>query len=543
MTLTTSYHPADTSRPILDCTLGDLLHDAAADSPNEQALIGIAPVSPPRSWTYRELLEDAERGATWLLQRFPVGSHIAVWAANEPEWLILQCATALAGMTLVTANPALRATELAHILDASDASAVAFSAEVRGTAMIDILLDALDQLRVRRAGTAGPIPSLIPFTGWLDAIRAVEPDPSRFPSVLPSDAIQLQFTSGTTGLPKPAQLTHRAMITNADYVNTRGGYPEGGVSVSPIPLFHASGSGTAAFGAMLLRGTLVLCRVFDPALVVDAIDRFGATDVRMVPAMFRAAFPEVRAQRPTFATLRLCGSGGDTIPVELSREIEETFGAPLTTVYGQTEVSPVLAQTAPEDSEQTRWESAGAVLPQAEVKIVDTATGEVTPIGAPGEICARGYQLVDGYYEMPGATEQLIDADGWLHTGDLGTLSADGILTVTGRLKDLIIRGGENLYPSEIEAALLEHPRVALAAVVGLPDEQWGEVVAAVIEHVDPQSPVSAAELTAFTTERLSPQKRPATWLQGGALPANAMGKLQKFRLREQILAGAFQEL
>lgn len=495
---------ADTSRPILDCTLGDVLHDAATDSPHERAFIGIAPVTPPRTWTYRELLADAEHGATWLLQRFPVGAHIAVWAANEPEWLILQCATALAGMTLVTANPALRATELAHILDASNASAVAFSAEVRGTSMAEILYEALDQIRVRRAGTVREIPSLIPFAGWLDAIRAVEPDPSIFPRVHPSDPIQLQFTSGTTGLPKPAQLTHRAMITNADFVNARGGYREGGIAVSPIPLFHASGSGSAAFGTFLLRNTLVLCRVFDPALVVEAIDHFGATDVRMVPAMFRAAFPEVKAQRPALATLRLCLSGGDSIPVELSREIEETFGAPLTTVYGQTEVSPV---------------------------------------GEPGEICARGYQLVDGYYEMPDATAELIDADGWLHTGDLGTLSEDGILTVTGRLKDFIIRGGENLYPTEIEAALQEHPRVALAAVVGLPDERWGETVAAVIQHADPQAPVSVAELTAFLADRLSPQKRPATWLHGSALPANAMGKLQKFRLREQILAGVFQEL
>lgn len=543
MALTTSYLPADTSRPILECTLGEVLHDAAADSPHERALIGIAPVTPPRTWTYRELLADAELGATWLLQRFPVGAHIAVWAANEPEWLILQCATALAGMTLVTANPALRATELAHVLDASNASAVAFSAEVRGTSMAEILYEALDQIRVRRAGTVRQIPSLIPFVGWLDAIRRVTPDPSSFPRVHPSDPIQLQFTSGTTGLPKPAQLTHRAMITNADYVNARGGYREGGISVSPIPLFHASGSGSAAFGTFLLRNTLVLCRVFDPALVVEAIDHFGATDVRMVPAMFRAAFPEVKAQRPTLATLRLCASGGDNIPVELSRQIEETFGAPLTTVYGQTEVSPVLAQTAPDDPEEIRWESAGAMLPQAEVKIIDTRTGEITPIGEPGEICARGYQLVDGYYEMPDATAELIDADGWLHTGDLGTLSEDGILTVTGRLKDLIIRGGENLYPSEIEAALQEHPRVALAAVVGLPDEQWGETVAAVIEHADPHAPVSAAELTAFLADRLSPQKRPATWLHGASLPANAMGKLQKFRLREQILAGAFQEL
>ncbi|KIP53097.1 class I adenylate-forming enzyme family protein [Leucobacter komagatae] len=543
MQLTTSHYAADTSRPVLELTLGALLRQAAADSPDKQALIAIAPVTPARTWTYRELLDDTERAATWLLDRFPAGSHIAVWAANEPEWLILQGATALAGMTLVTANPALRATELAHVLDASHATAVAFSAEVRGTAMADILYEALDRIRVRRAGTVRTIPSLIPFAGWHEAIRKVTAAPDRFPSVHPSDPIQLQFTSGTTGLPKPAQLSHRAMITNADFVNARSGYESESISVSPLPLFHTAGSGLAGFGTFLLRGTLVLCRVFDPALVLDAIERYRATDVRMVPAMFRAVFPEINVRAPILTSLRLCSSGGDSLPIELSREIERIFGVPLTTVYGQTELSPILTQTAPSDPVDIRWNSAGAPLPQVEVKVVMPDTGETAAIGVPGEICARGYQVIDGYFEMPEATRELIDNDGWLHTGDLGFLSADGNLTVTGRLKDLIIRGGENLYPKEIEAAIQEHPRIALAAVIGLPDEQWGEVVAAVVEASDDSVPVPAAELRHFLADRLAPQKIPARWFRGARLPANAMGKVQKFRLREQVLAGTFAEL
>ncbi len=542
MHLTESYFPADTSRPVLEHTLGDILRAAAADSRDHTALIGVSVDAPPREWTYGELLTDAEHGASWLLQRFEPGSHIAVWAANDPEWLVLQCATALAGMTLVTANPALRGQELAHILAASHSDAVAFPEEVRGTSMAPILYEALDRVRLRARTEPLQNPSLIPFAGWLDAIRET-PIATEFPVVRPGDAIQLQFTSGTTGLPKPAQLSHRAMITNADFVNARGEMSDAGVGVSPLPLFHTAGSGLAGFGTFLTRSTLVLLRTFDPDLVLDVVERYGATDLRMVPAMFRATLERTAMRSADLSSLQTVSSGGDSVPWELSREIEEVFGAPLTTVYGQTELSPILAQTSPASDEGARWGTAGTPLPQAEVKIVDPQTGDIVKVGESGEICARGYQVVAGYYGMPEATAELIDAAGWLHTGDLGFMSDTGALTITGRVKDLIIRGGENIYPREVEAAIQTHPDVALAAVVGVPDRRWGETVAVTISFHDDTAPLTANELKDYLRPRLSPQKIPASWFQGTDLPANAMGKLQKHRLRDALQQGAYKKL
>ncbi len=542
MHLTESYYPADTSRPVLELTLGDLIRAAAADSRDAPALIGVSVKGAPRVWTYGELLEDSERAASWLLERFDPGSHIAVWAANDPEWLILQCATALAGMTLVTANPALRGPELAHVLAASHADAVAFGAEVRGTHMAPILFHALDLVRLRSRTERLQVPSIIPFEGWLDATRET-PIVAEFPTVRPGDAIQLQFTSGTTGLPKPAQLSHRAMITNADFVNARGGTSHAGVSVSPLPLFHTAGSGLAGFGTFLERGTLVLLRTFDPDLALDAVERFGATGLRMVPAMFRAAIERTAVRNVDLSSLQTVSSGGDSVPWELSREIEEVFGAPLTTVYGQTELSPILAQTSPDADEAERWGTAGTPLPQAEVKIVDPQSGEIVRIGEPGEICARGYQLVAGYYGMPDASAELIDDTGWLHTGDLGIMNENGALTITGRVKDLIIRGGENIYPREVEEAIQLHPDVALAAVVGVPDVRWGETVAATVRFRAGLAPLTSRDLKDFLRPRLSPQKIPASWFHGDELPANAMGKLQKHRLRDGLQRGAYKKL
>ncbi|GAA2846582.1 fatty-acyl-CoA synthase/long-chain acyl-CoA synthetase [Leucobacter komagatae] len=542
MHLTESYYPADTRSPVLELTLGDLLGAAAGDSGDHTALIALTPGAQARTWTYAELLADAERGASWLLERFDAGSHIAVWAANDPEWLILQCATALAGMTLVTANPALRGRELAHVLAASHADAVAFSDEVRGTLMAPILYEALDIVRLRSRREPLRVPSLIPFAGWLDTIRET-PVAEEFPVVRPHDAIQLQFTSGTTGLPKPAQLSHSAMITNAALVNERSGLTSAGVGVSPLPLFHTAGSGLAGFGSFLTRSALVLPRTFDPDLILDGIETYGATDVRMVPAMFRAVLDRLTTRRANLETVRIVSSGGDALPRALSSEIERAFGAPLTTVYGQTELSPILAQTSPSSSEAERWDTAGAPLPQVEVKICDPETGSLLPIGERGEICARGYQVVDGYYGMPEASAELIDTDGWLHTGDIGFMSETGALTITGRVKDLIIRGGENIYPREVEEAIQQHPDVSLAAVVGIPDERWGETVAATIQFTPDSAPASAHALKEFLRPRLSPQKIPSSWFEADSLPMNAMGKLQKHLLRDGLMARAYKKL
>ncbi len=532
--LTRSLHPADTSRPVLALSVGDLLREAADEVPDRSALISIAPDREPLTWTYGELLRDAEHAAAWLLERFKPGDHIAVWAPNVPEWVVLQYGSALAGMVLVTTNPALREQELEYALRQSRSVAVANAESFRGTDMAALVAGVLKNL---------PGITAIPFTTWLQDIRAVDPSGVSFPDVDPRSPTQIQFTSGTTGRPKAAVLRHQAMVTNSDYIRARCGSPDGAVWVSAMPLFHTAGCGMAGLGNLVQRGTLVLAQIFDPALMLSAVTTYEADVLIGVPAMLKALLAHRDLGSFDYSSLQVIVSGGDTVTADLVETCEKTFGAGFSTVYGQTELSPIVTQTSPQDSAQDNRFTAGRPLWNVEVAILDAASGAAAPLGVEGEICARGYQTMIGYLDMPEETAATIDGDGWLHTGDLGSMDERGYLTVTGRLKDMIIRGGENIYPAEIEAVLLRHPAVTDAVVVGVKDEEWGERVAAVVT-LDPDSAVpSEQELYDLVRASLAPHKTPKAWYVSSDLPRNAMGKLQKFRLRDQIAVNALQRL
>jgi acyl-CoA synthetase (AMP-forming)/AMP-acid ligase II len=531
--ITESYWPADTSRPVLELTAGELLRRAAAADAGRTALVEVAPVGSAltgaartdRRWTYGELLADAEQAAAWLGSRFSPGEHVAVWAPNVPEWVILQYGAALAGVVLVTANPALRAAELEYVLRQSRSVGVVHVDAFRGTDMAGVV-----------AGVGGRLPDLretVSFTGWAEHIRGTAP--RQLPRVGPGDPMQIQYTSGTTGFPKGAVLDHRGMVTNASYVIARAGFPEGGVWATALPLFHTAGCGLSVLGTASVGGTLVLAQSFQPELMLSALEEWRAGLFAGVPAMYSALLAHPRFEDFDLSGCRILASGGDAVPPALVEAAERRFGARFTTVYGQTELSPILAQTATDDAVADRRETTGRPLWQAEVKIVD-GSGAVLPVGAEGEILARGYQVMREYFAMPEATAAAIDADGWLRTGDLGVMDGRGFLRVTGRLKDMIIRGGENIYPREIEVALTRHPGVAGAAVLGVPDPDWGEQVAAVIV---PAGPVpAAADLHAHLRALLAPHKTPRHWYVAEAIPANAMGKAQKFLLRRRIDAG-----
>ncbi len=533
-TLTTSLWSAGPSHPVLDITVGELLREAASSHPEKGALASIAPDRDPRVWTYAELLDDAERAAAWLLQRFTPGEHIAVWAPNVPEWLILQFGAALSGLVLVTANPALRGPELSDALHRSHAVGLFSVRSFRGTAMsevVDAILPGLPDLR-----------ETVHFEGWLHDVRRT-PKVAELPDVDPQSPTQIQFTSGTTGRPKPALLRHRAMVTNATLVRDRCGAEVGGTFATALPLFHTAGSGLAVLGSVHQRATLVLAEIFDPALLLRAIEDYEVRVLGGVPLMLHAMLAHPALSSVDLSSLRVVMSGGDAVPAPLVEGWARACGAGFSAVYGQTELSPIVAQTRPSDTPDDNLHTAGQPLEGVDIAIVDPATGAVQPNGIEGEICARGYQVMAGYFGMPDATAETIDADGWLHTGDLGTMDSRGYLTVTGRLKDLIIRGGENIYPREIEAELTNHSGVAAAMVLGVPDEAWGEQVAAVLQ-LDPAWPrPTSADLRDRLRERLSPQKTPTSWYVAADLPTNAMGKLQKFRLREQIAAGELEVL
>jgi fatty-acyl-CoA synthase len=534
--LATSYWPADRSEPLLDITVGDLLRAAAAEVPGRLALVEGSPdPAARRTWTYAELLAVAERTARALLARFAPGERIAVWAPNCPEWMLLQHGVSLAGMVLVTVNPALRAREVRYVLAQSRAAGIFFADSYRG-------FDMAGAVEGLRAG----LPELreaIPLSGW-DRFAAsgdfTSPSPgaATLPPVGPGDPAQIQYTSGTTGFPKGAILHHRGVVNASRFVAIGSGVQDGGIWVNAMPMFHIGGGTLTELGTIARRGTYVLLPGFDPGLVLELIEAYRGTIILAVPTMLLAMLDHPGLATRDLSSLQTVMSGAAVVPAALVRRATETFGCQTAIVFGQTELHGVVSQTQLGDSADDQSETIGRPLPQVEVKITDPVTGEIMPVGQVGEICARGYQTMLGYFGMPAETAAALDGDGWLRTGDLAAMDGRGYLTITGRLKDMIIRGGENIYPREIEDVLFAHPAVAQAAVVGLADEKWGERVAAVIMPADPANPPSAEALRDYCRECLAGFKAPADWFFVAEYPLTASGKIQKFRLQEDIAAG-----
>jgi fatty-acyl-CoA synthase len=514
---------------VLELTVGDLLRQVAAEAPDQVALVaGVPDVEDRRRWTYGELLHDAERVSAALLERFAPGEHLAVWAPNTPEWVLLEFAVALAGLVLVTVNPAYRAQELAYVLRQSRAVGLFMVREWRGNPMAASLHAVRADLPWLR--------EVIDLAEWDGFLAGVAPR-DEYPAVRPEDPAQIQYTSGTTGFPKGALLHHRGITNNARFTAERLEVGPGDVWVNPMPLFHTGGCVLGTLGPMWSRATQVCVLAFDPALVLELIETEGATTLGAVPTMLLAMIEHPDFERRDLRSLRSVVSGGSTVPAELVRHIESALGIRFGIVFGQTEASPVMTQTRLDDTPEDKAETVGQPHLQQELRIVDPDTSREVPVGSLGEIVGRGYNVMLGYYDMPEATAAAIDADGWLHTGDLGTMDRRGYVRVEGRIKDMVIRGGENLYPREIEEVLFEHPSVADVAVVGIPDPKWGEAVAAVI-RLQPGRPVTEAALHSYVRERLAPQKAPRRWAFVEELPLTASGKVQKFVLREQLVKG-----
>ena len=500
--LTTSYWPAQPSAPILKTTVGGVLRSAARRAPDRVALI-----DGDRRWTYAGLLAEAERVARALLTRFEPGEPVAVWAGNGPDWVVLEFAAGLAGLTLVTVNPAYQAEELAHVLGHSGARGVF----LRGDPQAGILDRVRDSLpRLREVITLGEWPS---------------GDGGPLPEVDPAGPAQILYTSGTTGRPKAAVLTHQGLTNNARLAAAAVGLRAGDVMVNPMPYFHVAGGGMITLGLVQTLGTQVIMPRFDPVLALELTEKHGGTVIGGVPTMLTALLAVAGRGPRDLSSVRIALSGGATVPPELVRQVEATFGVPLVQTFAQTESSCSITLTRPSDSAEDRAETLGRPLPQTAVKITDVATGQTVPCGTVGEICTRGYLVMDGYLGDPEATAAAIDPDGWLHTGDLGSMDERGYCRIAGRIKEMIIRGGENIYPREIEAVLLSHPGVAEVAVVGVPDRFWGEVVGAAIR---PAADVSEAELGEYCRGRLAAYKTPVRWLFTDAFPLTSTGKVRK---------------
>lgn len=528
--LTEAFWPAYRGSAQRPETIGAMLRRQAVARRDQPALKELGfDGSIGRVWTYGELLADCERLARALARRHARGERIAVWAHNIPEWILLEIASAMAGLTLVTVNPGFQARELKYVLEQSRAEALYLVENVRGNPLAKIAAEVRDELPALR--------HIILLTNH-EALFAGN-SAGALPDCRPDDVCQIQYTSGTTGFPKGALLHHWGLLKNGVDSMTRGGVRPGDSFIHNMPLFHTTGCAILALGGLGVGATMLLAPIFDPDMIVGATARERTRFMLGVPTMLVALIDAAGKSGLDVSSIEKIMSGGAMVAPELVRKAREVFGATIQIVYGQTEASPVITQTCATDALEDLCGTIGRPLPDVDVSIRDVRTNEVCAIGEQGEICARGYLIMTGYNDNPEATAKAIDRDGWLHTGDLGRMDERGFVKITGRVKEMIIRGGENLFPAEIENALLEHPEIAEVAVVGVPDEKWGEQVACFMRARGRDRP-RPAELKAFIRERLAAQKTPAFWIWVDAWPLTGSGKIQKFRLAESFQKGEF---
>ena len=531
VSLSTSYFPAQTDAKIWDTTVGVHLREVAADHPDLVAMVEIDDAGEARGkWTYSNLLVNSDRLARSLASRFAPGEKVVVWAPNIPEWIFMEYACGLAGLVLVTANPSFQAKELRYVLEQSGAVALFMVDEFRGNPMREIAENATASIESIRELINLSDEAALHARGDLEGV---------LPAVAPDDAAQIQYTSGTTGFPKGAVLSHKNLINNARLYCDRKEVGRHSVWANFMPLFHTAGCATGALGCLQAACKMLLIKRFDADIFAKLIEEQGVTTCFAVPTMLFGLLEALERKPRDMSSLEVISTGGAPVPPELVRRVRNRLDCHLLSAFGQTEHSPMICLNPIAATQEKIIETAGQPLPQTEVSIQSLEDSRIMPIGEVGEICARSYGVMIGYNDNPGATVAAIDEDGWLHTGDLGTMDAQGFIRVTGRVKDMIIRGGENLFPAEIEAVLVEHSQIRQVAVVGLPDEKWGEIIAAFMLS---ETPLELHGLKAYCRKHLSPQKIPTTWVQVPEFPLTGSGKVQKFAIRDKFLAGGYGE-
>ena len=521
--------------PLRDITLGELLKEAADTVPNRIALVaGVSDPAGRREWTYGQLYAESLEAARALTLKFEPGERIAIWAPNIPEWIMLEFACAMAGLIVVTVNPSFQAKEVAYVLQQSRSAGIFVIGEFRGNQMLKVVQQVQQECAELR--------EIICFDQWREFLATAHGSDKLLPTVKPADPVMIQYTSGTTGFPKGALLHHQGLVNNAAHTLERMNVDEGSVWMTFMPLFHTAGCGVCVLGAISRKATQVLVEVFEPGLVLELIETYGANAMVGVPTMMNAILEHPDFESRDLSSVKVLCSGGSTVPAALVEIFEQALGAKFTIGFGQTECSPIASMTSPDDTTEDKGTTLGAPMPHVEIKIIDVESGATLGFGEMGEYCTRGYHIMHGYFEMEEATADAIDEEGWLHTGDLCSMDERGYTKIEGRLKDMIIRGGENIYPRELEELLYEHPTVAEVAVIGLPDERLGEIVAAFLRPA-PGENLDRETLFAYLREHLSPQKTPTRWFQLEEFPLTGSGKIQKFVLRTQWLDGEFSEM
>ncbi|MEO3847174.1 AMP-binding protein [Streptomyces sp. B8F3] len=536
MTAEPSYTGGTGTTALLGDTIGANLDRAIAAHPDREALVDVAS---GRRWTYAEFGAAVDEVARGLLARgVAKGERVGVWAVNCPEWVLVQYASARIGAVMVTINPAYRVHELEYVLNQAGISLLVASLEHKSSDYRRMV----EQVR-------GSCPALrnvfyIGHAGWgrlIEAGRTVPPERVREREALLScdDPVNIQYTSGTTGFAKGATLSHHSILNNGFFVGETLGYTEQDRVCIPVPYYHCFGMVMGNLAATSHGACIVIPGPsFDPAATLAAVEQERCTSLYGVPTMFVAelALPDFALYDLT--SLRTGIMAGSPCPVEvMKRVVNEMHMAEVTICYGMTETSPVATQTRREDDLERRTATVGRVLPHIEVKVVDPVTGVTMPRGTTGELCTRGYSVMQGYWEQPERTAEVIDAGRWMHTGDLARMREDGCVEIVGRIKDMIIRGGENVYPREIEEFLHTHPKIADVQVVGVPDETYGEEILACVVLSDPRHALSRRELAHYCENRLAHYKIPRHLRIMEQFPMTVSGKVRKVELREQFSA------
>jgi fatty-acyl-CoA synthase len=543
---------------LVNTTFGEMLEQQAQRNPDKEALVYNYPeIGLNLRLTFRQLRDEVDRLSKGLMALgIAKGDHVAVWAPNVPEWIFLQLALARIGAVMVTVNTAYKASELEYVLHQGDITTLFMTEAFRGNSYLESVYSLVPELtdlsnpvdkhlqseklpRLKRVVLLGttPHPGTLLYAHVVEMGQHISDAAlrERRASVTPEDVAMIMYTSGTTGFPKGAMLTHYGIVNqwlcaglNKDYSQDR--------YVNPMPQFHIAGSNFVI--ASVMSGiTMIQLIAFDPVKELELLDQEKGTSSFLVPTMLIAMLnhPRFLAGEFNLSSLKQIYTGGAPIPVVLMEQVKEQMGADCRIYFGLTEVTGGGTVTRDGDSFELKSATVGRPYPHMEAKIINPATGEPVGFGERGEFLARSFNVMQGYYNMPEKTAETIDAEGWLHTGDLATMNAQGYVTIVGRVKDMIIRGGENLYPAEIEQFLMRHPKIADAQVIGVPDAYMGEEMTALI-RLKPDEQLTEEALRAYCRANISHQKVPKYFKFVTAYPLTASGKIKKFELRQQLI-------
>ncbi|GAA1660295.1 fatty-acyl-CoA synthase [Citricoccus zhacaiensis] len=530
---TLSHDRGETSTPLLEETIGENLGRTVAAFGEREALVD---VPSGRRWTYAEFAADVDRVATGLLgMGIETGDRVGIWAPNLPEWTLTQYATARMGAILVNINPAYRTEELQYVLNQSGVRTVVAASSFK-TSDYEAML-----AQVRRDCPELKDVVIIGGEDW-NRLASTDADPARLERIAahltPDDPINIQYTSGTTGFPKGATLSHRNILNNGFFVGERVQYTEADRVCIPVPFYHCFGMVMGNLACTTHGAAMVIpAPGFDPTASLHAVATERCTSLYGVPTMFIAELGLEDFSSYDLSTLRTGIMAGSPCPEHVMRQVIEQMNMrDVSICYGMTETSPVSLQTTTSDSLDQRVGTVGRVGPHLEVRVVDPVSSEVLPRGEAGELQTLGYSVMKGYWNDPDKTAESIDDEGWMHTGDIGLMDGDGYVQITGRIKDMVIRGGENIYPREIEEFLYLHPDIVDAQVVGVPDEKYGEELMAWIRIREGAPEPTASSLREFCSGKIAHYKVPRYVQVIEEFPMTVTGKVRKVDLRAQAM-------